>query len=43
MKCKTTTITLVLRPKQTTKPAPKNKTARKLYQAMELAHTLSNE
>ena len=29
--------------KTATKPAPKNKTARKLYQAMELAHTLSNE
>jgi len=30
--------------KTTTKPAhKKNKTARKLYQTMELAHTLSNE
>ena len=29
--------------KTATKPAPKNKTASKLYQVMELAHTLSNE
>jgi len=29
--------------KTDTKPAPKNKTAKELYQAMELAYTLSNE
>jgi len=32
-----------LKAKTETKPAPKSKTTRKLYQAMELAHTLSNE
>jgi len=43
MKYKTTTIVSVLRPKQPPNLHQKNKTARKLYQAMELTHTLSNE
>jgi len=40
---KNNNYSLGFKAKTATKRAPKNKTARKLYQAMELEHTLSNE